>query len=140
MKKLEDIPKGKVFEVPEGYFDRLPGVIQARVVEVKPERAWSPFLRYGLKYALPVMAITVAALFYRNDSGTLSTEELIASVDSAALVAYLGETDMSSDDLLEVIPLDNEEADAIQENLMDEVMVNDATMEELTNEFELDTI
>ncbi len=135
MKKLEDIPKNSVFEVPDGYFDRLPGVIQARVATVKPEPVWSPFLRYGLKYALPVMAIVVAALFYRSPLGSQSTEDLIASINSADLVAYLGDSDMSSDDLLDVIPLDIHEANAIQESSMEEIMLNDGALDSLTNEF-----
>jgi hypothetical protein len=134
MKKLEDIPKNNVFEVPEGYFDRLPGVIQARVAEAKPEPIWSPWVKYGLKYALPVMAIVVAAFFFRN-AGSPSTEDLIASVDSADLVAYLGDTDISSDDLLETISLDNLEAEAIQNNSMEGITGSDAAMDSLTNEF-----
>lgn len=138
MKKLEDIPKNNAFKVPEGYFDRLPGIIQARITAVKPQPWWTPFLRYGLRFAIPVMAITVAALFYRNGSGAPSTEELIASVDSANLVAYLGDTDISSDDLLETISLDGNEAEAIQENSMEEIILNDAALDSLTNEFGAD--
>ena len=33
MKKLEEIPKKEVFKVPEGYFENLPGIIQARVAQ-----------------------------------------------------------------------------------------------------------
>ena len=31
MKKLEDIPKKEIFDVPDGYFEKLPGKIQARI-------------------------------------------------------------------------------------------------------------
>ena len=136
MKKLEDIPKKVVFEVPKGYFDRLPGIIQARVADTKQEPAWAPFLRYGLKYAMPVLAIVVAALLYRT-SGAQSTEQLLTSIDSAELVAYLGDTDISLDDLLEGIPLDNEEAASIQESSMNEIIVNEADLDSLTSEFEI---
>lgn len=138
MKKLEDIPKNDVFKVPDGYFDRLPGVIQARITQPGQESSWTPFLRYGLRFAVPVMAIVAAAFFYRNGTVAPSAEELIASIDSANLVAYLDDTDISSDDLLETISLDTEEAEAIQENSIDEMILNDAAMDSLTNEFSPD--
>jgi hypothetical protein len=137
MKKLEDIPKSDVFKVPEGYFDRLPGVIQARVADVPREAVWAPWLRYGLRFALPVAALVVAAVFYRNAPGA-SPEELLASVNSTDLVVYLGETDITSDDLLEKITLDNDEASSIQSSSIREINLNDAAMDSLANEFGTD--
>ena len=138
MKKLEDIPKSNGFEAPEGYFDRLPGIIQARVTKEQLEPAGMPFLRYGLRIAVPILAIVAAAFFYRYDTRAQSAEELIASIDSAALAAYLGETDLSADDLLETITLDANELQAIQEGSMKEIILNDAAMDSLTNEFGAD--
>ena len=40
MKKLEDIPKKQNFEVPEGYFEKLPGIIQSRVTQQHKEKSW----------------------------------------------------------------------------------------------------
>ena len=31
--KLEDLPQKEIFDVPEGYFEKLPGTIQARIAE-----------------------------------------------------------------------------------------------------------
>ena len=59
MKKLDEIPKKSIFEAPEGYFDRLPGIIQARVsplaVGAKQGPQWMPYFFFGLKYALLVL-------------------------------------------------------------------------------------
>lgn len=142
MKKLEEIPKKSVFEVPEGYFDRLPGIIQARVAPIaigsKGEPQWVLYFRFGLKYALPVLVVGVASFFFLNNPQTLSAEELIASVDSAHLVAYLEDSDLNSDDLLEIVPLNQEEAEAIQGSSIDELKVNDEDVEYLSNEFGTD--
>ena len=142
MKKLDDIPKKSVFEAPEGYFDRLPGIIQARLVQDEVNRktvsGWLVYLGYSLKYALPVVAIAVASFFYLNMPGDQSTEDLLASVDTGYLVAYLEDADVSTEDLLENVSLDQDEASAIQESTMDEIIVNDQDAEVLKNEFAID--
>ncbi|CAN5493826.1 hypothetical protein BH10BAC4_BH10BAC4_16780 [soil metagenome] len=133
MKKLEDIPKKDIFEVPDGYFDRLPGVIQARVAGTKRESVWLPYLTQSLKYALPVVVIGVVSFFYLSKPQEQSAEMMIASINSGQLVAYLEDSDISTDDLLENIPLNHDEADAIQQNSM-EISVGDADLEDLSNE------
>lgn len=142
MKKLDEIPKKSIFEAPEGYFDRLPGIIQARVsplaVGAKQGPQWMPYFFFGLKYALLVLIVGAASFFFLNNSQTLSAEELIASVDSAHLVAYLEDSDLNSDDLLEIVPLNQEEAEAIQGSSIDELKINDEDVEYLSNEFGTD--
>ena len=142
MKKLDDIPKKSAFEAPEGYFDRLPGIIQARLTQTEVDRntesGWLVYLGYSLKYALPVVAIAAASFFYLNMPGDQSTEYLLASVDTGYLVAYLEDADVSTDDLLENVSLDHDEASAIHESTMDEIIVNDQDAEVLKNEFAID--
>ena len=138
MKNLEDIPKKNVFDVPEGYFDQLPGIIQARVAGQKRESLWNPYVRYSLKYALPVLAIVIVSFFFWTKPVGPSAEDLIASVDSGSLVAFLEDSDISSEDLLETIFLDHNEADAIQENSLDELRVDDDDVKNLTDEFGVD--
>ncbi len=134
MKKLDDIPKKNAFEAPEGYFERLPGVIQARVSERADTHVWAPFFRNGLRYAVPAIVIAVAAFFYIGRPAPLSTEDLIASLDSASLAAYLDDSDLSTEDLLESLPLDHNEADAVQEQSTDPINLNEADIEYLKDE------
>lgn len=134
MKKLEDIPKKDLFEAPEGYFDRLPGVIQARIAEKSSTPSWLPALRFGLRYALPALAIAMAAVFYLNKPAIQSTEELLASIDSVDLAAYLDESDVTTEDLLESIPLDHTEADAIEDQTIDEIDVDELDAEYMKDE------
>ncbi|MDZ4715684.1 MAG: hypothetical protein SH819_09465 [Cytophagales bacterium] len=135
MKRLEDIPKKTLFEVPEGYFEKLPGVIQARVAVREEQSVWSPFLSYGLKVALPIVVLVVAALFFWPNSAAKTPEQMLASIESEQLVAYLRETDLNADDFLDAVPLDQFEVDALQENAINEMNFNDMDLEALANEF-----
>jgi len=136
MKNLEDIPKKNVFEAPEGYFDRLPGIIQARVTQEPYSMRYR--VMYSLKYALSALTIVLIAFFYWSKPPGQSAEDLLASVDSVSLVSYLEDSDISSDDLLESIALNNEEADAIQENSIGEIQAADLDLKALGDEFGVD--
>ena len=138
MKRLEDIPKKHLFEVPEGYFDRLPGLIQARVSKKEEQSAWQPYLGYGLKFALPTFAIGVVALFLWTGPTAQSAEEVLASINSEQLVAYLQETDLNADDFLDAVPLDQFEVEALQENAIQEMNFDGIDFDELAKEFDAD--
>lgn len=104
MKNLENIPKKNIYEVPEGYFDKLPGIIQARITAESPEAKKSPFFLYSVRFALPALLIgAVSYIFWLNGGNTqpASTEELLASIETSYLVDYLEETSFTGDDLLE---------------------------------------
>lgn len=136
MKRLEDIPKKTLFEVPDGYFDRLPGVIQARIAGPSQEPV-EPVRGYAFKFALSALVLTAVALFFWTEPRTLSAEEVLASIDSEQLVAYLEESELNTEEILEALPLDPDEVDAIQENMLEELNVSDLDMEELVDEYEV---
>lgn len=136
MKRLEDIPKKTLFEVPEGYFDKLPGVIQARVASQQPEPAWSGYSRMAIRFALPVVVIGAAVVFFLNDRTSVSTEDMLASIESEQLVAYLEETEVNTDDLLEFAPLEAEEVQALEEDAFGEYVLKEIDLVELENEFD----
>lgn len=113
MKKLEDIPKKKVFDVPEGYFDSLPTRIQARLVSPAGER--HIIYRYRLQYALPVMLTIAAAIFWLTPvTSKPDVERMLASVPSDQLVAFLSESDITTDDLLNNVDFSEEEIEHIE--------------------------
>lgn len=114
MKKLEDIPKKAIFEAPYGYFDKLPGLIQARISENKPRQVARPYLRYALQYALPVVALLVAALIFLKPAQPVDAERLLASVSTEELAAYLEQSDLSLDELLENATYDETMVEAIE--------------------------
>lgn len=134
MKKLEDIPKKQVFEAPEGYFETLPGIIQARVA--KKETAWVfGSLPPALKYALPVLIVAIGAWWFLNSNTTETPEQMLASIESVDIEAYLDDSDMTTEELLENIDLNQVQVDSLEfENPM--MDFNDADVDEILNNIE----
>jgi hypothetical protein len=115
MKKLEDIPKKKVFDVPEGYFDSLPGIIQARVSKPEREITTRPVFAYALRYALPVVLVASIGIFWLTRQPTVtSPEAILASIETEDLVAYLETTDFTTDELLDEVSLDANDVQQIE--------------------------
>ena len=140
MKKLEDIPKKTIFEVPEGYFDKLPGVIQSRISEKKPVREGASYFALSLRYALPAIVFIAASLFvYQNyyNSQASDVTSILASVDSQDLVDYLDEDEVSMEDILEDVSAGEINPDEL--NTM-ELDFSDVDLLELSNEFENDQL
>lgn len=132
MKKLEDIPKNNPFTVPDGYFDKLPGIIQSRIAEGEAKKQPRPYFRYALQYAMPVVVLIVVAVIYFTPKESESYEDILASVSTEQLAAYLADSDITTGDILESAGLNEESAEAIEA----EVYFNDIDLEDLS-EFDL---
>jgi hypothetical protein len=118
MKKLEDIPKRKVFNVPEGYFENLPGIIQARVSTQVKEKETRPVFAYALRYTVPLVVVFALAIFWFNRRAEVtSAESILASVQTEDLVAYLNDADLTTDELLEDVFLDADDVNEIEEEV-----------------------
>lgn len=109
MKKLEDIPKKDLFKAPDGYFDKLPGIVQAGVAKPEAKPIWMPVL----KFALPVLALVTIGIFWFSNPTVQNVETELAGINTEQLMAYLDNTevvweepeaegDWSEDDLLEL--------------------------------------
>jgi hypothetical protein len=117
MKKLEDIPKKHPFNVPDGYFDRLPGIIQSRVAEKSEVKETRPYFRYAFQYALPVIALAIVAVIYLTPSTPQTIDAMLASVSTEELIVYLEESEITADELLESMDLNAENVEAIESEL-----------------------
>lgn len=126
MKKLEDIPKNNPFSVPDGYFEKLPGVIQARIEGTAKKQA-IPYFRYALQYAMPVIVLIIVAVLYLTPKTIKSYDDMLAAVSTEELAAYLADSDVTTDEILESAELDEESADAIEA----EVYFNDIDLTDL---------
>ena len=119
MKKLEDIPKKEIFKVPEGYFEGLPSRIQARI-ETGPVKEPSFVFRYKLQYALPVVALLAVGIYWFGAaSQPQDVESLLASVQTEDLVAYLNESDITTDDLIEGGEFNSTDLEEIESEVYD---------------------
>lgn len=120
MKNLENIPKKNIFDVPDGYFDKLPSKIQARIGAKNPKVETKPYFRYALQYALPVVLLVVVAAIFIFKPKNNSVEDMLASVSTEQLVAYLDEVDMnalSTEELIESFEFDAETIEAIEQEV-----------------------
>ena len=113
MKKLEDVPKNEIFDVPEGYFEDLPGRIQQRIAGKQTEVR--PVFTFALRYALPAVVLLIIGIFWFNNSlEEKSAETILASVQTEDLVAFLNDDDFT-EELLEDASLDNQDAIEIED-------------------------
>ena len=136
MKKLEDIPKKRAFEVPEGYFEKLPGVIQSRIAKPGEQRSWWSAYSYSLRFALTAVTLLVFGIFWYNHSQQdKSAESILASIQTEDLVAYLGEADLTTDELLDGVHLNEDDVNQIEESVF-EFNLNDSEFEEIFNEID----
>jgi len=115
MKKLDEIPKKNIFEVPDGYFDRLPMKIQARL-EKPAQTPSGPVWSLALRYALPsLFAVFALVYFFRPKS--YEPEELLSGIASEHLIAFLNDSEINESDLLEAANFDEAEADSLSQLL-----------------------
>lgn len=135
MKRLDDIPKKQIFEVPDGYFEKLPGIIQSRVNDRRNE-SWRPAYRYSLQFALPAILLLVAGIFWFNQpQPDTSVENILASIQTEELISYLSEADMTTEELLDNVELRPEDANNIEESVY-QFPLTDSDLEELFNDID----
>jgi hypothetical protein len=129
MKKLEEIAKENIFKVPDGYFEKLPGVIQARVAKPEPKVSFAP----AFKFALPVVAIAIAVTVWFTSQG-VSFEDQLNEIQTEQLMAYLEESDLSADLLTEEVSWSAEDLNELEEKVFSSMEPIDITIEDLSVE------
>jgi hypothetical protein len=141
MKKLEDIPKKEIFSVPDGYFERLPSILQSRLAEHhQPSWKTSPVFRYSVRFAIPVLVLLAAGIFwYTRQLGGTDAEMILASVETEDLMVYLQESDLSTEELMDHLPLDADDADDIQDAVY-ELNFGDNELEEIIDDVDLNRL
>ena len=140
--KLEDFSKKEGFKVPDGYFDKLPTIIQAKAIASTNQKL--VFSQLGvLKLAIPsVLLLLVAGYFgykYQNNTDRLDSkiELMLADVSTEEMVGYLDDSDLSSEDFLELVSFEGERIDDLPFDLEN---VSDEELELLINDFEIEDI
>ena len=100
--RLEDLERNVPFEVPDGYFDKLPSIVMSRL-PATPERqplvSWSWQRSLGLAGALSLI-IALVWFTYPQQQGSLGNERL-SQVSDDAILEYLAEENISYYDLSE---------------------------------------
>ncbi len=100
--QLDELKRDVPFEVPEGYFEELPSIIQSRIAPI-PERqplvSWSWQRSVALTGALSLIVLLIWVTFPARQ-GPLGSEPL-SEVSDAAILEYLAQENISYYDLSE---------------------------------------
>ena len=139
---LDEVSKKETFSVPDGYFDKLPAIIQAKAIEsTKQKTIFSPI--GVLKFAIPSLLLLFIAGYYsykyQNSDDQLDSkiELMLVEVSTEELVDYLDQSDLSSEDFLELVSFEGERIDDFSNELEN---VSDEDLEFLINDFEIEDI
>jgi len=100
--RLDDMKRETPFNVPDGYFDKLPQIIQSRIpVEParKPVMGWSWQRSVGLASAMALILVLVWVTVPERQ-GSLGQEPL-SGVSNASIISYLEDQNISYYDLSE---------------------------------------
>lgn len=100
--RLDDLKRQVPFEVPEGYFDKLPSIIQARIPatpERRPLVSWSWERSVALAGAFSLI-LALVWFTYPQQQGPLGSERL-SQVSDEAILEYLADENISYYDLSE---------------------------------------
>lgn len=115
--KLPELPKSTIYRVPDGYFDKLPGVVMARVTAEQPafsSNRWSSIFylyRAALASIFLVVGFVAAFLFSNNPSDSSnysSTADLSAISQQETLEYVLLQDNLESGDLIDLNLADND--------------------------------
>lgn len=116
--KLSDIPKRNPYQVPEGYFDRLPMRVMERTAAREQEQAsWLPNLWQPLRLAvaplLLLLLVFVGVYFYSMPEEPEQQIVNLATVSDSEIVDYLSTyTTVETTDFAELNTLREQELPA----------------------------
>jgi len=136
MKKLDEIPKKNIFEVPDDYFDQLALKIQAKTEITSPARRTISGWSFALRYALPVVLLVIGAVIVLKPKAVQDTEQLLASIPTEHLVAYLHESEIGEAELLEAINFDDSDVDSLNMHVHTQYATDDLEVIEIKSVLE----
>lgn len=140
MKKLEDIPKKKdLFNVPEGYFDNLPSVIQNRIST--DAKAPQMSVRVMLAYVVPVLTFLIIGLIWysKTSKDSQDVESMLAAIPTETIMEYLDESDLSTEEILTDVDFNANDLEEIESEVF-EFPDNDVFEKEIEEELQTDSM
>lgn len=139
---LDDINKKNIFKVPDQYFDEFPGRLQKRIREESDKGtgkliSFPSFIRVAVAASVLIL-ITLFMFLLQNNHP--SVEELLADVPTESLIAYLEESDMSVDELMESIDvrLITSEEDLLEPTVIPDEDINEELIQDIITDYGLD--
>lgn len=133
--KLKGLKDKQLFTVPDGYFDRLPERVQARITTSEKRMVFK--FPVALKFAFPVVLLTIVVVFWMQNNGINKTQDvhqLLSEIPTDDILDYLEDSDLSLADIIDGI--DGEES--VFENHMYELdTISEEDMSVYLEDYEL---
>lgn len=138
MKKLEKISKNNIYKVPDGYFEQLPMKIQARIeTRTASQKRVSVVRRYSLYYAIPAVTLLILAVLIFKPASDDSVESILSSVSTEQLITYLEDNNLTTDELLDNIELDEFTVESIENEVYSDFELDEEMLQLLPDELEI---
>lgn len=134
--KLDDNHKKTPFRIPDQYFEEFPDRLGKRIREESGKGGGKlvslpAFIKMGI--AASFLVLITFGIFHLT-SGDRSADQMLAKIPTESLLAYLEESEMSFDELMETVDAELIVPDG---NLMESGLISD---EEIENELIEDII
>ena len=145
--KLDELPKSNVFTTPDRYFEELPTIVQTKAAASTKRSGALSLSPLFYRLTAASLIVLVVAIGYFNISNTNTSTDIAGLIDEVSteeLVAYLDDSDLSTDEFLAMVNIeelyqDYEDDPSIQlfedeeiDELMDEL--ENFTIEEILND------
>jgi len=119
--KINELKKGNIFKVPNGYFEELPSLVQARVLEhAGSKQGWLslPSVRWAA-VATPALAVIMYFVIFKGpvEPTPVNIDDLLAQVETNDLIACLEDSDLTDAELISGLALESFEIDEITDEL-----------------------
>ncbi|MES2730169.1 MAG: hypothetical protein V4714_00405 [Bacteroidota bacterium] len=97
--RLDDMEKQNIFSVPDGYFETLPSIIQAKAIKPRLELIWFGWRRWSVAFAS--VALLLMGIWFFTHNQTTTPAQNLAKVSSQEIIDYLKESDITQNELIE---------------------------------------
>ena len=115
--KLNEMPKKQVYSVPDNYFDNLPTIIQSRVVKQESKILLFSNWSSAVRYALPALALLLMVTYFgvRISKDNIDVQAMLEDIPTEELVLFLAESDISTEEILSMVDLNEFDIDGMVE-------------------------
>lgn len=133
--KLNEMPKKQVYSAPDDYFDNLPTIIQSRVIKQERKLFFFPNWSSAIRYALPALALVLMVTYFgvRINNNNIDVQAMLEDIPTEELVLFLAESDISTEEILSMVDLNEFDIDGMIEEEIQ--LLDDNEWDDLLEEY-----
>jgi hypothetical protein len=140
--KLDENHKKLPFRVPDDYFEEFPDRMVRRIHEGSGEGrgkmvSLPGLLRLGIAASFLILA-TLGVFYFVSEEK--SADQILAEVPTESLIAYLEESELTIDEMMETIDAELviPDGDLMDAGLLSDDEIDDSLIEEIITDYELE--